>query len=184
MRILVGCEFTQIVCKAFRDKGHDAFSCDILPTDGKPDWHIQDDVLNHLDDRWDMAIFFPPCTHLCSSGARWWPNKKKEQADAIEFFKKLMAAPIPKIAIENPVGIISTAIRKPDQIIQPWQFGHGEVKTTCLWLKNLPKLTPTDIISGRDQRLWKLSPSKTRSMERSKTYHGIAAAMAEQWGQA
>jgi hypothetical protein len=170
------------VTQAFRDKGHDAFSCDILPTDGNPDWHIQDDILNHLDDGWDMAIFFPPCTHLCSSGARWWPNKQKEQSEAIEFFKKLMAAPIPKIAIENPVGIISTAVRKPDQIIQPWMFGHGETKATCLWLKNLPTLKATNIVDGREDRIHKMLPSPDRWKLRSTTYQGIADAMASQWG--
>lgn len=129
-----------------------------------------------------MMIAFPPCTYLCSSGARWWKNRRKQQIEAIHFVKALMDAPIEKIAIENPVGILSSIIGKPSQIIHPWQFGHGETKATCLWLKNLPLLKPTNIVEGREQRIHKMSPSKNRQRERSRTYQGIAEAMAEQWG--
>jgi hypothetical protein len=186
MRVLIACEESQTVCKAFRELGHEAYSCDILPcSGGHPEWHIQDDVLNHLDDGWDLMIAHPPCTHLAVSGARWFTEGKKSislQIEALEFIKKLMGAPIEMIAIENPIGVISTKIRKPDQIIQPWMFGHGETKATCLWLKGLPILKPSKIVSGREQRLHRLPPSKDRAMLRSKTYPGIAQAMAEQWG--
>ena len=185
MKILVACEESQAVCIEFRKRGHEAYSCDILPpSGGHPEWHIQDDVLNHLEDGWDMMIAFPPCTHLAVSGARWFAEKRKDgrQQKAIEFFMKLANAPIEKIAIENPISIMSTVWRKPDQIIQPWMFGHGETKATCLWLKNLPLLKPTNIVDGCEQRIWKMPPSKNRSKLRSKTYPGIAKAMAEQWG--
>ena len=154
MRVLVACEFSGTVREAFAARGHDAWSCDILPTDvhGK---HLQCDVAEVLDDGWDMLIAHPPCTHLAVSGARWFGEKVEEQADALNFVRLLMAAPIPRIAIENPVSIISSRIRKCDQVIQPWQFGHGEMKTTCLWLKNLPRLRPTDVVEGREQRVWK-----------------------------
>lgn len=143
---------------------------------------MKGNVLDYLvKDYWDLMIAFPPCTHLCVSGARWFKDKVMEQAEALNFVQLLMAAPIPRIAIENPVGVISTFIRKPDQIIQPWQFGHGETKATCLWLKNLPKLKPTSIVEGRQPRVHKASPSPTRWMERSRTYQGIAEAMADQW---
>ena len=181
MRVLVACEFSQTVTKAFRERGHEAYSCDVLPTEGKPGWHIQDDVLSHLNDGWDLMIAHPPCTHLAVSGARWFKNKTVEQLEALEFVRQLLSAPIPKIALENPVSIISTRIRKPDQIIQPWQFGHGETKATCLWLKNLPLLKPTQIVEGREGKVWKLPPSENRWRERSRTYPGIANAMAEQW---
>lgn len=191
MRVLVACEFSQTVCNAFRERGHEAFSCDILPTEGNPGWHIHGDVLNHLDDGWDLMIGHPPCTHLAVSGARWFKEKQEAQEAALDFVKKLMNAPIPMIAIENPVSIISSKIRKPDQVIQPWMFGHGETKATCLWLKNLPLLQPThrknDLFceeepKGREARIHKMSPSPDRWRERSRTYLGIAQAMARQWG--
>jgi len=183
IKVLIACEESQEVCKAFRELGHEAFSCDILPcSGGHPEWHIQDDVLKHLDEKWDLMIAFPPCTHLAVSGARWFKNKKKEQWESIEFFMNLWNANIPKIAIENPIGVISTKMMKPTQIIQPWMFGHPETKATCLWLKNLPKLEPTNIVEGREQRIWKMGPSPTRWMDRSRTYQGLSDAMADQWG--
>lgn len=183
MKIIVGCEFSQIITKAFRERGHEAYSCDLLPTEGNPNWHFQENILKLLKrKKFDMGIFHPPCTHLAVSGARWFKGKRKEQEEAVEFFMTLATADIDKICIENPVSIMSTYYRKPDQIIQPWQFGHGEMKTTCLWLKNLPKLIPTKIVSGREQRIWKMPPSKDRGKLRSITYLGIANGMAEQWG--
>lgn len=185
MKILVACECTQKVCKAFRNNGHEAYSCDVVPCyGGKPEWHIWDRVENHLVyGEWDMIIAFPPCTHLASSGARWFKEKRADgrQQKAINFFMMLANFKCDKIAIENPIGIMSTKWRKPDQIIHPWQFGHGETKATCLWLKGVPKLKPTKIVEGRQQRIWKMSPSKDRSKLRSETYTGIAKAMAEQW---
>lgn len=183
MRILVACEYSGAVRDAFRDRGHDAMSCDLLPTDA-PGPHYQGDVSDILNDGWDMLIGFPPCTHLAVSGARWFPEKRADgrQQAALDFVRLLMDAPIDKIAIENPVSVISSQIRKPDQTIQPWQFGHGETKRTCLWLKGLPKLTPTDIVDGREQRIWKMPPSPDRWKKRSKTFTGIANAMADQWG--
>lgn len=182
MKVLVACEFSGIVRQAFRDKGHDAWSCDLLPADDNSKFHYQCDVLTLLDDGWDLMVAFPPCTHLAVSGARWFKDKKKEQKEAIQFFLDLIHNnKIPKIAVENPIGIMSTFFRKPDQIIQPWQFGHGETKATCLWLHNLPLLKPTNIVSGREQRIWKLPPSKDRWKLRSKTFSGIAKAMSEQW---
>lgn len=181
MRVLIACEFSGTVRDAFLAQGHDAWSCDILPTE-KPGPHIQGDVLAVLNEGWDMLIAFPPCTHLCVSGARWFKNKEREQAEALDFVRAIMTAPIQHIAIENPIGVISTKIRKPDQIIQPWQFGHGETKATCLWLKGLPPLKPTNIVAGRENRIHKMPPSANRGKERSRTYSGIAAAMAEQWG--
>ena len=183
MKVLVACEFSGIVREAFRKRGHDAWSCDLFPTESH--WvgnHIQGDVLEILDNGWDLMITFPPCTHLAVSGARWFKDKVKEQREALMFVSFLMTAPIPKIALENPIGVISTKIRKPDQIIQPWQFGHGETKATCLWLKNLPLLQPTNIVEGRNGGAWKEPPSKDRWKNRSRTYQGIANAMAEQWG--
>jgi hypothetical protein len=182
MKILVACEFSGVVRRAFREKGHNVFSCDLLPSDDNSTNHIQDNVLNILDRDWDMMIAHPPCTHLAVSGARWFKNKKTEQVEAIDFFIKLATAPIPKIATENPISIMPTRYRKPDQIIQPWQFGHGETKATCLWLKNLPKLQPTNVVDGREARVHKLPPSKDRWKLRSITYQGIADAMADQWG--
>jgi hypothetical protein len=181
MRVLVACEYSGTVRDAFIRTGHDAMSCDLLPTD-VPGPHYQGNVLNVIGDGWDLMISHPPCTHLAVSGARWFKEKQKEQAEALEFVRLLLAAPIPSIALENPVSIISSRIRKPDQVIQPWQFGHGETKATCLWLKNLPLLKPTNIVEGREARIHRMPPSPDRWKERSKTYAGIAAAMAEQWG--
>lgn len=180
MKILIACEFSGIVREAFKSNGHDAYSCDLLSSEIEGN-HIQEDVLNILGDGWHMMIAHPPCTHLAVSGARWFKDKIKEQIEALEFVKKLMNAPIEKICIENPISIISSKIRKPDQIIQPWQFGHGETKATCLWLKNLPILKPTDIVEGRIARIHNMPPSKERGKERSRTYIGIAKAMSEQW---
>ena len=192
MRILIACEYSGAVRDAFIRAGHDAMSCDLLPTDA-PGPHYQGDVMNIIDDGWDMMVAHPPCTHLAVSGARWFKDKQAEQADALAFVRQLLDAPIPRIALENPVSIISSHIRKPDQIIQPWMFGHGERKATCLWLKGLPNLLPThrkdDLFAeqepaGREQRLHKLPPSPDRWKLRSITYPGIAKAMAEQWGMA
>lgn len=181
MRILVACEYSGTVRDAFIARGHDAMSCDLLPTE-KPGPHHQGSVLDILGDGWDLMIAHPPCTHLAVSGARWWKDKLHEQVMALDFVRLLMTAPIPRIAIENPVSKISTAIRKPDQIVQPWQFGHGETKATCLWLKGLPKLVPTKVVPGREARIHKMSPGPDRWKERSRTYQGIADAMASQWG--
>lgn len=183
-RVLLACEESQAVYKEFRYRKHEAYSCDILPcSGGHSEWHIQGDVLDIINDNWGMMIAFPPCTHLASSGARWFPQKCADgrQPAAIEFFMQLAKAPIRHIAIENPVGIMSTKYRKPDQIIQPWQFGHGETKATCLWLKNLPLLVPTNIVAGREHRIHGMGPSVDRAKLRSKTYSGIARAIAEQW---
>lgn len=181
MKVLVACEFSGTVRDAFAARGHDAWSCDILPTD-KPGQHLQCDVREVLDRKWDIMIAHPPCTHLAVSGARWFKDKQPEQAEALDFVRLLLDAPIEKIALENPVSIISSRIRKPDQTIQPWQFGHGEVKRTCLWLKNLPLLKPTELVVGREARVHKMPPSPDRWKKRSITYQGIANAMAEQWG--
>ena len=181
MRVLVACEFSGIVRDAFIARGHDAISCDLLPTE-RPGPHYQGDVLDIIDDGWDLMVGHPPCTHLAVSGARWFKDKVQEQNCALIFVAKLMSANIPKICIENPISIISSRIRKPDQIIQPWQFGHGETKSTCLWLKNLPKLTPTNIVEGRAARIHREPPSPDRWKNRSRTFPGIAEAMAEQWG--
>lgn len=182
MRALVACEYSGAVRDAFRARGHDAWSCDLLPTEADPRWHIQGDVLSVLGDGWDLMVAHPPCTHLSVSGARWFKHKLPEQAAALEFVRALLAAPIPRIALENPVSIISSRIRKPDQTIQPWQFGHGEVKRTCLWLKGLPRLMPTSIVGGREARVHRMPPGPDRWKERSRTFAGIAQAMAEQWG--
>jgi len=181
MKILIACEYSGTVREAFSKLGHDAWSCDILETE-IPGNHLQCDVREILSNGWDMMIAHPPCTHLAVSGARWFKYKQKEQAEALEFVRLLLNAPIEKIALENPISIISSQIRKPDQIIQPWQFGHGETKATCLWLQNLPKLQPTNIVEGREQRIWKMPPGENRWKERSRTFEGIAQAMANQWG--
>lgn len=181
MKVLVGCEYSGIVRDAFIARGHDAMSCDLLPTE-RAGPHYQGDVRDVLGDGWDLAIFHPPCTHLAVSGARWFREKQDEQAEALEFVRELLAAPIPRIALENPVSIISSRIRKPDQTIQPWQFGHGEVKRTCLWLHNLPPLVPTMIVEGREARVHRMPPGPDRWKERSRTFPGIAEAMAKQWG--
>ncbi len=180
MKVLIACEYSGTVRDAFLALGHDAISCDLLPTDKKGP-HYQGSVLDILDNEWDLMIAHPPCTHLAVSGARWFKEKIKQQLEALEFVQKLLNAPINKIALENPILIISSRIRKPDQIIQPWQFGHGETKATCLWLKNLPKLVPTKIVDGREARIHKMPPSPDRWKLRSTTYEGIAKAMAEQW---
>ena len=208
MNVLVACEESQRVCTAFREKGHNAFSCDIIPcSGGHPEWHMQGDVLKILNpyelpfggeviefrtmdgtdyviEKWDLIVAFPPCTHLAVSGARYFEQKRKDgrQQQGIDFFMEFTKADCEKISIENPIGIMSTHYRKPDQIIQPWMFGHGETKATCLWLKNLPKLEPTNIVDGREQRVWRMPPGPERAKERSKTYEGIAKAMADQWG--
>lgn len=181
MKILIACEYSGTVREAFSKLGHDAWSCDILETE-IPGNHLQCDVREILGDGWDMMIAHPPCTHLAVSGARWFKDKKVEQAEALEFVRLLLAAPIKRIALENPISIISSHIRKPDQIIQPWQFGHGETKATCLWLQNLPKLQPTNIVEGREQRIWKMPPGENRWKERSRTFEGIAQALAVQFG--
>ena len=180
MRVLIACEYSGIVRDAFAALGHDAWSCDLLPTE-RLGQHIQDDVLDHLHRNWDMMIAHPPCTHLAVSGARWFKGKLYEQTDALNFVRRLLDAPIPRIAIENPISIISSRIRKPDQIIQPWQFGHGETKATCLWLKNLPLLTPTNIVEGREARIHRMPPGPDRWKDRSRTFPGIATAMATKW---
>src|SRR3990167_5338836 len=183
MRVLIACEFSGIVRDAFRKLGHDAWSCDLLQTEREGP-HIQGDVLKVLNHEWDLMIAHPPCTHLAVSGARWFKDKVKEQHAAITFIEVLWEAAIFQIAIETPVGILSTRsiLRKPAQIIQPWQFGHGEVKATCLWLKNLPPLKPTKIVEGRIARVHREPPGQDRWKNRSRTYQGIADAMAEQWG--
>jgi len=180
-RVLVACESSGVVRDAFIRAGHDAMSCDLLPAE-QPGPHYQGDVRDVLDDGWNLMVAHPPCTHLAVSGARWFKDKLIEQEEALHFVRLLLAAPIPRIALENPISIISSRIRKPDQIIQPWQFGHGETKATCLWLKNLPLLQPTDIVEGREARVHKMPPGPNRWRERSRTYLGIGAAMADQWG--
>jgi hypothetical protein len=185
MRVLVACEESQAVTKELRRLGHEAYSCDIQPcSGGHPEWHLQVDALELLKLKWDMIIAHPPCTHLCSSGARWFTEGKKPwslQEEAAEFFMKFANADCPRIAIENPIGVMSTKFRKPDQIIQPWQFGHGETKATCLWLKGLSKLVPTEIVGGREHRIHRMPPGPERAKLRSKTFPGIARAMALQW---
>jgi hypothetical protein len=194
--ILIGCEESQTVCKAFREQGHEAYSCDKLPcSGGYPEWHLQMDVFEAIDSRdWDLGIFHPPCDYLTVSGNKWFKDqpprlsgalvgaeRREARERAAEFFMKLYNCKIPRVAVENPIGVMSSRFRKPDQVIQPWMFGHGETKATCLWLRDLPLLVPTDIVSGREQRVFKMPPSKDRNMLRSKTYDGIAKAMAAQW---
>jgi site-specific DNA-cytosine methylase len=181
MKVLIACEYSGTVRDAFIAQGHDAISCDLLPTDA-PGPHYQGDVRDILNDGFDLIIAHPPCTHLAVSGARWFKDKQEEQAEALDFVRFLLDAPIDKIALENPISIISSRIRKPNQIIQPWQFGHGETKATCLWLKNLPCLTPTNIVEGREAKVHRMPPGPDRWKLRSTTYKGIAQAMAEQWG--
>jgi hypothetical protein len=185
LKVLVGCEESGEVRRAFRALGHAAYSCDLLPARDGSLHHYQGDIFEFMkkESDWDLGIFFPPCTNLCVSGARWFKQKREsgEQQKSVEFFLRLAGCGIEHTAIENPIGIMSSLYGKPDQIIQPWQFGHGETKATCLWLKNLPKLTPTNIVSGREARIHKMAPGPERSRERSKTYSGIARAMAEQW---
>lgn len=185
-KVLIACEFSGLVRDAFARKGHNAISFDLLPNERSPYNHIRRDVIPYLNAGygWDLMIAFPPCTHLAVSGARWFKDKVQEQKDAIEFVEKLWNAPIPKICIENPIGILSTrsSLGKPAQIIQPWQYGHGEVKATCLWLKGLPLLQPTNIVAGRIPRVHHATPGPDRWKERSRTLEGIANAFAEQWG--
>jgi len=181
MKLLVACEFSGIVREAFAKRGHDAWSCDRLPTE-IPGKHIQGDARLQLKKPWDLLIAFVPCTRLCVSGAKWFYKYMDEQEQAAGFFLRFANAPIEKICIENPVGIMSSWWRKPDQIIQPWQFGHGEIKKTCLWYKNLPLLVPTNIVAGREARVHREPPSPNRWKNRSRTFQGIANAMAEQWG--
>jgi site-specific DNA-cytosine methylase len=185
MKILVACEESQAVTIAFRERGHEAYSCDIEDcSGGHPEWHLKGDCREYLYDKWGMVIAFPPCTDLCVSGARWFAEKIRDgrQTKAIEFFNLFTELDCEKVCIENPVGIMSTHYRKPDQIIQPWQFGHGETKATCLWLKGLPLLQPTQIERERESRIHRMPPGPERAKLRSKTYPGIAQAMAEQWG--
>lgn len=180
MRVLVACEFSGVVRSAFRDRDHDAWSCDLIPAeDDGP--HILSDVLGVLNDGWDLMIAHPPCTRLAVSGARWFRHHVDEQKKAVEFVLALACAGIEKIAIENPVSVLSTRWRKPDQIVQPWWFGHGETKAICLWLKNLPHLQATNIVEGRMPRVHYASPSPDRWKERSRTFAGVARAMADQW---
>ena len=200
MDILVACEESQAVTKELRARGHNAFSCDLMDCSGGfPSWHIkadvspllngncsfitQDGISHSIEKKWDMIIAFPPCTDLAVSGARYFKEKQKDgrQQKSIDFFMLFTEVDCPRVAIENPIGIMSTRWKKPTQIIQPWMFGHGETKATCLWLKGLPPLQPTEIVEGREHRVWKMPPSKERAKVRSKTYPGIAKAMAEQW---
>jgi hypothetical protein len=183
MRVLVACEYSGAVRDAFIELGHDAMSCDLLPTDA-PGPHYKGNVFDVIDGCWDLMIAHPPCTDLSVSGAAWFKEKRMDgrQAASISFFMKLIKSDIPMIAVENPVCIMSRLFRKPDQIIQPWQFGHGETKATCLWLKNLPPLIPTNVVEGREARVHKMSPGPDRWKERSKTFSGVAAAMSSQWG--
>jgi site-specific DNA-cytosine methylase len=184
MKVLVACEFSGIVASSFWAKGHEAWSCDLYATEepAQRPYHIQGDVRDILSDGWDLMIAHPPCTHLAVSGARWFKDRPMYQVEAIAFVLHLMNAPIEKIALENPIGVLSTKFRKPDQIIQPWMFGHPETKATCLWLKNLPKLVPTNIVEGRDNRVHREPPGPDRWKNRSRTMQGIADAMADQWG--
>jgi site-specific DNA-cytosine methylase len=201
LRVFVACEFSGTVRRAFRALGHEAWSCDLLPSEDDSPWHIQGDVISVLvahttrrnwrqpmpfgmPRKWDLMIAHPPCTDLAVSGARHFAAKKADgrQDNALDFVRALMVAPIPRICIENPISIISSRIRKPDQIIQPWQFGHGETKATCLWLNGLMPLRPTNIVEGREARVHRMPPGPNRWKERSRTFEGIAAAMADQWG--
>lgn len=196
MKILVGCEESQAVTIAFRALGHDAYSCDLLPcSGGHPEWHLQMDVFEAIKLKdWDMLICFPDCTYLTISANKWYKDqpprksgtlvgaeRRAARVKAVDFALRLFNCGIKKVAMENPIGVLSTEFRKPDQVLQPWMFGHGETKATCLWLKNLPKLIPTNIVEGREQRLHYLPKTKDRAKLRSKTYHGIAAAIANQW---
>lgn len=183
MRALIACECSGVVRRALRAVGVDAWSCDLEPSEDDSPFHYQADALSVLGMGWDVAICHPPCTRLTVAGARWFKGREQEQAAAIAFAEALWDAPIERIAIENPIGVLSTRSRlgKPTQIIQPWQFGHGETKATCLWLKNLPPLQPTNIVEGREARIHRMAPGPNRSRERSRTYQGIADAIAQQW---
>ena len=182
MRVLVACEYSGRVRDAFRRRGHDAWSCDLLDCEADPRWHYQAPVEKVLGCGWDLMIAHPPCTNLAISGSRHFHRKQREQAEALDFVRLLMAAPIERWCIENPVSVISSTIRPPDQIIQPWQFGHGETKATCLWLQNLPRLKSTEVVDGREPRVHMMPPGPNRWKERSRTFEGIAEAMGDQWG--
>jgi hypothetical protein len=188
MKVLIACEESQAVCIAFREKGHEAYSCDLQPcSGGHPEWHYQGDVFDIIRNGWDIIIAHPPCTRLANSGVSWLEKRNlwKEMREGAEFFRALMNADIPAIAVENPIPhkyALQVIGRKYDQIIHPWMFGHGETKATCLWLKNLPPLMATNIVTGRDCKIWKMPPSQDRAKLRSKTFKGIADAMANQWG--
>ena len=187
MKVLVGCEYSGRVREAFRSLGHDAWSCDLLDSEDDSPFHIKGDVLKAANGGgWDLGIFHPPCTHLAVSGARHFEAKRADgrQQEAVEFFLAIARLKIPRMAIENPVCIMSSIWRKPDQVVQPWMFGHGETKATCLWIKGLPHLVPTNIVPGREARIHKMPPGPNRWKERSRTFGGIAAAMADQWGNA
>ena len=196
LSILVGCEESQVVCIELRKLGHEAYSCDLEEcSGGHPEWHLQMDIFDAIKlKNWDAGIFFPPCTYLTISANKWYKDqpprksgvlvgeeRRKARVEAIDFFMRLYNSGIPKIGIENPIGVMSSVFRKPDQVIQPWMFGHGETKATCLWLKNLPKLVPTNIVEGREQKMHRLPKTSDRAKLRSKTYLGIAEAMATQW---
>ena len=182
MRVLVACEYSGRVRDAFRNRGHDAWSCDLLECEADPQWHHQGPVEDLLHEDWDLMVAHPPCTHLAVSGSRHFHRKQREQRDALNFVRLLMSAPIPRWCIENPVSVISSAIRPPDQIIQPWEHGHGETKATCFWLQNLPRLVPSNCVEGREPKVHLMSPGPDRWKERSRTYQGVADAMADQWG--
>lgn len=183
MRVLVACEYSGRVRDAFLANGHDAMSCDLLPTE-VPGPHYQGSVTDVINEGWDLMICHPPCTHLAVSGARHFAAKQASgvQQEALDFVRLLIDAPIARIALENPISVISSRIRKPDQIIQPWQFGHGETKATCLWLKGLPLLIPTNVVDGREPKVHMMAPGPDRWKNRSRTFEGIAKAMADQWG--
>lgn len=180
MRALVACEYSGRVRDALRSRGVDAMSCDLLPTE-RPGPHYQGDVRDVLHDGWDLLIAHPPCTHLAVSGARWFKHKQQEQAEALDFVRLLLNAPIPRIALEQPISIVASRIAPTSQVIHLWQFGHGERKTTCLWLINLPHLVPTNVVEGREERVHRMAPGPDRWKERSRTFQGIADAMADQW---
>ena len=184
MRVLVACEYSGRVRNAFRSLGHEAWSCDLLDSEDESTHHIKGDCLEVIRDGWDLMVAHPPCTHLAVSGSRWFPEKvaSGEQKEAIEFFLALARSPISRIAIENPICIMSSVWRQPDQVVHPWQFGHGETKATCFWLKGLPPLVPTKIVQGREPKVHHMPPGPNRWKERSRTYEGIAEAMASQWG--
>jgi len=181
-RVLVACEFTGIVRQAFAVRGHDVWSCNLLPSE-QPGQHIQGDVLAVLGEGWDIMLAFPPCTHLATSGARWFARKRPQQEAALDFVRQLLEAPIPRICLENPLGVISSRIRPADQLIEPWEYGHQEMKRTCLWLKNLPYLQPTCLVWPREQKVWhNTKGERRRGQDRSRSYPGIALAMSTQWG--
>jgi hypothetical protein len=184
IRVFIAGEFSGVVRRAFREKGFDAWSCDLLDSEDMSPFHIKDDLFNHINDGWDLMIAHPECTFLANSGNRWLaePGRAGKRMEAVQFVQRLAKAPIKHIAIENPIGYLSTAFRKPDQIIQPWQYGHGEVKATCLWLQNLPVLVPTKTVDGRFPKVHRAAPGKDRWKERARTLPGIAMAMAMQWG--